>query len=92
MRLNVEYAAQIKRTAGMGSEQYDVDAPCALRGLVDQIVARHGDDLRNLLLDDHGHLQRSLLIFVGDDQARADENTSLQDGCVVSFLTPISGG
>jgi len=92
MKITVEYAAQIKRAAAVGSEQYDVDVSCTLDGLVDQIATRHGDDLRSLLLDDQGHVQRSLLIFVGDNQVRADDDTPLQNHCVVSFLSPISGG
>ena len=91
MRIKVEYAAQLKRAAGVGSEEFELDAPGSLRDLVSCIAEKHGDPLSGLLLDDARRLQPSILVFLGNDQVRG-EDTPLEDGNSVTFLSPISGG
>ncbi|NOX54903.1 MAG: MoaD/ThiS family protein [Planctomycetes bacterium] len=92
MKVKVEYAAQVKRAAGVSSEEFEFTGPCTLGELLDRIVERHGDAIREVLLDQEGCLQPSMLVFVGEDQVRGDQARPLQDGDVVTFLPPISGG
>ena len=92
MQVTVEYTAQIKRAAGVASETIECDSPCFVTDLVSRIAESHGDPLRALLLDADGKLQRSILVFVGDEQARLDEPVQLNDRDVVTLLSPISGG
>jgi molybdopterin converting factor small subunit len=92
MQVTVEYAAQVKRVAGIASETIEVNSACTVQELVKQAVDRHGDALRRVLLDSGGELQRSILVFVGEDQARWDDHVELKDGDTVTLLSPISGG
>ncbi|HID23939.1 MAG TPA: MoaD/ThiS family protein [Planctomycetaceae bacterium] len=92
MKVKVEYAAQLKRAAGVSSEEFELTGPCSLGELLDRIVQRHGEAVRQALLDQDGRLHPSMLVFVGEDQVRRDQTRPLQDGDVVTFLPPISGG
>jgi len=92
MKITVEYAAQIKRVAGVAAEEFDVEPACSLRQLVEHIIGKHGDTLRSLLLDTDGQRQPSILVFVQDDQVRPGQDVVLKEGDVVTFLSPISGG
>jgi len=92
MRVTVEYAAQIKRAAGVASESVTIEAPYTLRELISRITAEHGESLANLLLGDDGGLSPSILLFVGDTQVREGMTTELHENDVVTVLSPISGG
>ncbi len=92
MEVTVEYAAQIKRAAGVATETLEVAADCSLQELARQVAERHGERLSNLLLDEGGELQPSILVFVGDEQVRWSVPRILSDRDVVTILSPISGG
>ena len=92
MKITVEYAAQVKRAAGTGSETVELDDDCSVQDLVGHVAQLHGESLRRLILDADGRLHPSILLFVGDDQVRADSPVRLRESDVVTFLSPISGG
>ena len=92
MNVTVEYAAQVKRAAGVASEEVELEAGSTLQSLLGRIVDNHGDPLRRLLLDSVGRLHPSILVFVGENQVRWDDQQELKDRDVVTFLSPISGG
>jgi molybdopterin converting factor small subunit len=92
MRITVHYLAQLKKAAGAGSEDIVVDAGCTVAALLTQLAQRHGQTIRALLTDERGKPQPSLLVFVGDDQVRTLEGRGLNEGDVVTLLTPMAGG
>lgn len=92
MRITVRYMAQVRRAAGVSSEQVEAAEACAVREFVRQIAARHGEPLRQLLVDEAGLPQPAILLFVGDVHIAAGEDAPLRDGDTVTLLSPISGG
>ncbi len=92
MQITVEYAAQVKRAAGVASETIDIDESASLSDLVTQIVANRDEALRTVLLDGESNIHRSILVFVDDEQVRESDAVKLTDGQTVTFLSPISGG
>ena len=92
MQITVEYAAQVKRAAGVAGESIDVDSDCTVQHLLQQIANRHGDPLAGLLLGDTGALSPSILLFVDDEQVRWETLRLLRENEVVTILSPISGG
>ena len=92
MQVTVEYAAQVKRAAGVASESVDVEDSCSIRDLLTQVAAARGEALKNILFDDNGELHPSILLFVGNEQIRWDTPIKLKNRDVVSVLSPISGG
>jgi molybdopterin converting factor small subunit len=92
MKITIHYMAQLKHAAGRASEQVELDAPCKVLELVRRVADRHGDSLRRLLLDTAGAPQPTNLFFLGDSQIQPSDSLQLQDGDVVTVLSPIAGG
>ena len=92
MQVTVEYTAQIRRAAGISSEEYSVQEGCTIDSLLLEIAARHGNDLGRLLIAEDGSPQATLLAFISNSQVRWGNDTPLQDGQTVTLLSPISGG
>lgn len=92
MRVTVEYMAQIKRAAGTGREVIELPSGTTLTAVLSQLAENHGDPLAGMLLDADGNPIRSLLLFLGDEQVRLEENPTLTDGSQLTISTPISGG
>jgi molybdopterin converting factor small subunit len=89
MIVNVRYLTQLKQAAGRSAEQVPLEAPCTIAELIPLLGQRH-ELLRPTLLDAGGGVQRTLLIFVGDEQSAPDR--VLRDGDEVTLMTPIAGG
>lgn len=92
MNVTVEYTAQIRRAAGVSSEDYVVSDGCTVDALLTQIADRHSSKLNRFLIDEDGVPQSTLLAFISDSQVRWGGGTQLQDGQTVTLLSPISGG
>lgn len=89
MLVVVRYHAQLRQAAGVPGETISVDEAVTVEQLLGHLGERH-PGLRRMLLDERGARQPTLLVFVGDRQARGPE--LLRDGDEVSLLTPIAGG
>lgn len=92
MKITVEYEAQAKRAAGVGSETVDVEVGTTVADVLKQLASAHGDPLKSILLDNAGALQPTLLLFVSDEQIDRDGSTQLSEGDSLTVMTPISGG
>ena len=49
MQVTVEYAAQVKQAAGVGSETVELDEGSSVRDLILRVADRHGDPLRRVI-------------------------------------------
>jgi molybdopterin converting factor small subunit len=86
VNVTVRYAGQARDVAGLASETAEAATLAELlRGL-----AERRPSLKPLLLRDDGSPRPSLVLAIGDAQARPD--ASLKEGDVVTILTPIAGG
>lgn len=92
MKITIRYEAQARRAAGVAEETIDLPAPSTVSDCIRHVGDTHGDTLRPILLDAAGAVQRSLLIFRGDDQVARDDARELTDGETITIMTPISGG
>lgn len=92
MRIRVRYTAHLKQATGATTESVELDGPCLAMAFGESLDERHGDPLRQFLLDADGRLRSGILVFVGDDQAVADRPVALRDGDLVTLMTPIAGG
>ena len=92
MQVTVEYAAQVKQAAGVGSESVELDEGSSVRDLILRVADRHGDSLRRVILGDDGNPHPSILLFVADSQIRWDSAEPLRDVDVITLLSPVSGG
>lgn len=92
MQIEIHFATQVKRAAGVRSETVTVPEGCTVHALVRQTADRHGDELRRLLLNDAGEVQPGLLLFLGDAQVTSGDDPVLVDGATLTVMSPISGG
>ncbi len=92
MKINVEYAAHVKRAAGVRGDEVELDSPATLADVVAEIAKLRGEALSGTLLTVDCALHPSILVFVGDRQVRNAADHQISDGDVVTFLSPISGG
>ena len=92
MKLRVEYEAQVKKAAGVASEDLEIEDASTLSSVLQKITESRGDALHSMLLDSEGNLQKAILLFHGDRQIRWDESPEFSDGDVLTILSPISGG
>ncbi len=93
MQVTVEYAAQIKRVAGVAQDVIQLDAPCPVAEIARLAAANHGDSLAEMLFDENGQPRPSILVFKGEDQVRWDDTTTrVGDGETITLLSPVSGG
>lgn len=92
MKITVEYAAQVKRAAGVSGDTLELGAGATLADVVAEIAGKRGDVLTGSLLTDDAAIHPSILTFVGDQQVRDAAGHAMSDGDVVTFLSPISGG
>ena len=92
MKITIHYMAQLKQAAGTPSELLELDRPCTVSELVRRLAEQHGDPLRRLLLDAASGLQPTNLFFLGDTQVQPSDPVQLEDGDVVTVLSPIAGG
>jgi len=92
MEIEVHYATQVKRAAGVRSETVSVPDGCTVHALVRQISEQHGEGLRKLLLNATGDVQPGLLLFLDDAQVAPGADPLIVDGATLTIMSPISGG
>lgn len=91
MKVAVRYMAQLRRAAAVSSEEVELDQPCSATELLKRLAEQHGLPFRALLLDADGAVRPAILLFVGDEQV-SSQTRPLQDGDVLTVLTPMAGG
>jgi len=91
VNITVEYTAQLKARTGCADEVFEVESSCDLPTLFNAITLRHGDPVREILLDGRGK-RVSVLCFLDDEQVDWNELPQLVDGAKVTIMSPISGG
>lgn len=91
MNITVQFEAQAKRAVGTGCETLSVDDSHTIREVLQTLANRHGQGLREIVLDGNGGINRALLLFVGDQQS-VDLEASLADGDTLTIMPPVSGG
>ena len=95
MKVNVHFFAAARELVGLREETLELPGGGTVRNLLDLLVEKHGQGLRNYLYDSKGvELRRSLQILVGDKPTSVLNGleTVLTDGCVLAIIPPVGGG
>lgn len=92
MKVTMNYFAQVRKAAGVPSEQLELvegaDTLAAIRTAAD----RHGEDFRALVLTEKDQARAGLLILVNSVPAPPGTRRDLREGDEVAVFTPVSGG
>jgi molybdopterin converting factor small subunit len=92
MKLRVEYMAQVKTAAAVGSETVTLKDNAGLVELVRLLAGCHGPGFGAMVLDATGGIAPSIIITVNNEQAYPSDCPLLADGDTVMIMTPMSGG
>ena len=92
MKIKVNFGGQLRNIIGNDSVHFEVASTAKLMMLFNTIVQSASNEVRNLLLDEQGNCQPTILAFINNEQILTGENPILHEGSVVTLLTPMSGG
>ena len=95
MKVNVQFFAAVRELVGLREETLELPNGSTVKNLLDLLVERHGQSLRNYIYDPKSdELRRSLQVLVGDKPTSALNglSTELTDGCVLAIIPPVGGG
>ncbi len=92
MKIHVHYTTQLKAELGIEGEDVEVSGRCQFADLLRCLIEKHPAEFRRLVVDETGKLLPSILLCVDDQQVSPRDETTLDDGASVTFLSAISGG
>ena len=91
----MQFFAAVRELVGLREETLELPNGSTVKNLLDVLVERHGQSLRNYIYDPKSdELRRSLQVLVGDKPTSALNGltTELTDGCVLAIIPPVGGG
>ncbi|MHA1987313.1 MAG: MoaD/ThiS family protein [Promethearchaeota archaeon] len=94
MIVEVLYFAEFKDITGKEKEKFELSNN-QLKNLIDSLMNKYKLPLRNLLWDEDSQNLSNMISVIINNQALLQENpllAHLNDGDVIAFLTPVSGG
>ncbi len=90
--IKVKYTAQLKKTAGTGEEQIEINDSIGLTELLQTLCGKHDDRFHKMLFNEDGRFSNSVVLVLNGRQIRLEENPVLSDGDELLLLSPIAGG
>ncbi len=94
MIVEVLYFAEIKDITGKEKERFEL-SDNQLKDLIELLLTKYKLPLRNLLWDEDTQNISNLISIIINNQALLQENpllAQINDGDVIAFLMPVSGG
>ena len=93
MTIRVRYYNMLRRRTGVEREEIELPAGSPLRAALDQMVARHGPRLGEMVLTRDGGVASHLVVFRERKLVPHDQfHMSLADGDELMLFPAISGG
>jgi MoaD family protein len=92
--VEVLYFAEFKDITGKEKEEFELSNN-QLKSLIDLLLNKYKLPLRNLLWDDNAQNISNLISVIINNQAVIRKNpllAEINDGDVIAFLLPVSGG
>lgn len=90
--VSIEYLAQARTLAHVGSETIDLPPPYTLTHLVKYLGLNHRPSLAPLLLQENNEPRISNLFTVGTQQVFIDDTYEIRPNDHITILPPMSGG
>ena len=95
VKVKVQFFAAVRELVGAGEETLELPEHSTVTVLLDSVVKRHGEGLRDYLYGPKtGHLRPSIQLLIGDKPVSAigGLSTVLSDGGVFAIIPPVGGG
>lgn len=91
MRIEIDYATQVRTTVGVRGETLELTEGATLRVLLKRLCEVH-PSIRDSWVADDGTPRAGLLVFVNDESRVDSSHYVLNHGDRVSLMTMVSGG
>lgn len=94
MRVNVRYFAEVRELVDLREEVVDLPSGSTVKALLDHLAAKHGEKLKEYLLDEAGN-PKPYLQFLIDEKSVSETGgvgTVLKDRCQFAIIPPVGGG
>jgi molybdopterin converting factor small subunit len=92
MKVTIEYAAQVKKAAGISFEEVYLIGNEGIPALLAKIAESHSDEFRTLLFDNNDQLRKTIIVCINYEQIDPHAKPQLNNKDLITILTPMSGG
>lgn len=94
MKVKIQYFASVRELVNLREETIDVPGGTNVRNLLDLLTAKHGDKLKEYLLDDTGNPREYLQFLLNEKSVSQSDgfSTPLRDGSTLAIIPPVGGG
>ena len=92
--MKIYYFASVREVVGVREESVDIPPGTNIRQLLDLIAAKHGDKLKEYLLDEAGNPHEYLQFLLNEKSISQTDGflTLLRDGSTLAIIPPVGGG
>ena len=94
MKVKIQYFASVRELVNLREETIDVPVGANVRTLLDLLTAKHGDKLKEYLLDDTGNPREYLQFLLNEKSISQTDGffTLLREGSTLAIIPPVGGG
>lgn len=94
MKVKIQYFASVRELVNLHEETFDVPTGTNVRNLLDLLTAKHGDKLKEYLLDDTGNPRKYFQFLLNEDPISQTDgfSTLVRDGSTLAIIPPVGGG
>jgi MoaD family protein len=94
LKVKIQYFASVRELVNLSEETIDVPAGTNVRNLLDLLTAKHGDKLKEYLLDDTGNPRKHLQFLLNEQSIfqTGGFSTPLRDDSTFAIIPPVGGG
>jgi MoaD family protein len=94
LKVKIQYFASVRELVDRREETIEVASGTNVRNLLDLLTARHGDKLKEYLLDDAGNPRQHLQFLLNDKSIFQTDgfSTPLMEGSTLAIIPPVGGG
>ena len=94
MNVKIRYFASVRELVNLREETIEVPVGTNVRNLLDILAAKHGDKLKQYLLDQTGNPREYLQFLLNEKSISQIDGflTLLSDGSTLAIIPPVGGG
>jgi molybdopterin converting factor small subunit len=94
MKVTVQYYALIREFLNKETEEVEITDGSTLKELVDFLINKYGEDLRDMLFEKDGSIAHRIMMLVDGHEADLSKGDTFQfrPNSRIQFFQPIGGG
>jgi hypothetical protein len=96
LQIRVAYIGNLRHRVGCRHDDLQLEPPVRVRDVIEEIVDRHGDELRDWFYNQYGWLDPRCMVFIDGEDARErgglDASLSGVGAIEIAIALPQAGG